>query len=116
MFQNVKIGSQEVPMLPLASVDVFYLHIFHEDPIKIQMRKDFDEGDVFDLTQKMGFVMAKYAELKDRKAMLKLNEDNYLEWLEQFDRAEYMAALPDIRATYEGQNLTVASEKKSEDQ
>ena len=103
-------------MLALASVDIFYLHIFHEEPIKKQASKDFEEGDLFDLVQKMGFVMAKYAELKDRKAMMKLNEDSYIEWLEQFDRADYLAALPDIRATYEGQNLTVTSEKKSEDQ
>lgn len=116
MYQKVKIGSQEVEMLSLASVDVYYLHVFHEDPIKIQAKKDFSEGDLFDLVSKMGFIMAKYAETKDRKSMLKLNEDMYLDWLEQFERADYLAALPDIRATYEGQSITHASEKKSEDE
>lgn len=103
-------------MLSLASVDIFYSHIFHEDPIKLQASKDFEEGGLFDLIMKMGFVMAKYAETKDRKAMLKLNEDAYIEWIEQFDRSDYLAALPDIRATYEGQNITHASEKKSNEE
>lgn len=103
-------------MLSLASVDIFYLHIFHEDPIKKQARDDLDEGDMIELMSKMGFVMAKYAELKDRKKMRELNEDDYIEWLEQFDRGEFIAALEDISATYSGQNLTHTSEKKSNDQ
>ena len=103
-------------MLSLASVDIFYLHIFHEDPIKKQARDDLDEGGMIDLMSKMGFVMAKYAELKDRKKMRELNEDAYLEWLEQFDRMELLEALGDVGKTYNGQNVTYAEEKKSSDQ
>ena len=36
MFQNVKIGEQEVPMLAMASVDHYYQVIFHEDPVALQ--------------------------------------------------------------------------------
>lgn len=103
-------------MLSLASIDIFYLHIFHEDPIKKQARDDLDEGDMIDLMSKMGFVMAKYAELKDRKKMRELNEDAYLEWLEQFDRMELIEALGDVGKTYNCQNVTYAEEKKSSDQ
>ena len=103
-----------MPMLSLASVDIFYLHIFHEDPIKKQARNDLDEGDTIDLMSKMGFVMAKYAELKDRKKMRELNEDDYLEWLDQFEHMEFLEALGDVGKTYNGQNVTYAEEKKKQ--
>ena len=113
MFNIVKIGEERVPMLSMASVDVYYRQIFHEDAIKLQSAKDFDEGALIVFLEKMGFVMAKFAETKDRKSMLKLNEDNFLEWLDHFDRVDYLNALADIRATYEGQMLTDADAKKN---
>ena len=115
MFDIVKIGEQEVPMLAMASVDVFYRNIFHEDPILVQTRNQ-DEGSAILFFEQMGFVMAKFAELKDRKEMAKLNEDAFLDWLDQFDRVEYLNALADIRLTYEGQQLAAADAKKNSDQ
>ena len=116
MYNIVKIGEKDVPMLSMASVDVYYRQIFHEDAIKLQSSKDFTEGDLIVFVQRMGFVMAKFAELKDRKEMAKLNEDAFLDWLDQFDRVEYLNALADIRLTYEGQQLAAADAKKNSDQ
>lgn len=116
MYNTVLIGDKPVPMLAMASVDLYYKHIFHEDPIKLQTGKEFDEGDLVNFVCRMGFVMAKFAEVKDRKEMAKLNEDMFLDWLDQFDRAEYLNALGDIRATYEGQSVSAADAKKNTDQ
>ena len=116
MFNVIKIGEKDVPMLAMASVDLYYKQIFREDPVKVQTRKDFDEGDLINFVGRMGFVMAKFAELKSRKEMLKLNEDAYLEWLEQFERNDYLNALADIRATYEGQTVTASNAKKKDDE
>ena len=113
MYQNVKIGNREVPMMAMASVDVYYRQIFKQDPIKLQAGKDLDAGDLINFIERMGFVMAKFAELKDRKEMLKLTEDNFLDWLDQFSRVDYMNALGDIRMTYEGQSITVSDAKKN---
>lgn len=113
MYNLVKIGSKEVPMLCMASADVYYRTIFHEDPIKLQAGKDFDSGDLINFLERMGFVMAKFAELKERKEMFKLTEENFLDWLDQFDRAEYMNALAEIRMTYEGQAVTTSDAKKN---
>lgn len=115
MYNTVKIGERMVPMMAMASCDVYYRNIFHEDAIKLQTKKDLDEGDLVNFIMKMGFVMAKFAELKDRKEMNKLNEDNYLDWLDQFDRAEYLSALGDVRLTYEGQAVTVSDSKKKDE-
>lgn len=114
MFQVVTIGEKKVPMLSMASVDVYYRQIFHKDAIKLQSSKDFDEGDLINFVCEIGFVMAKFAELKDRKQMSQLNEDAYLDWLDGFDRAEFLAALADIRMVYEGQQLPSAESKKNE--
>ena len=112
MYNLVKIGDRDVPMLSMASVDLYYRNIFHEDAIKLQT-KDQDEVDLINFVMRMGFVMAKFAELKDRKEMSKLNEDSYLDWLDGFERNDYFNALPDVRMTYEGQSITDAEAKKN---
>lgn len=115
MYNVIKIGDREVPMLAMASTDAMYQSVFHEDPIKMQAR-GMDEGDLIILFMKMGFIMARFAELKDRKAVQQANEDDYLDWLDGFERAEYIGALPDIRATYEGQSVSYADAKKNNDE
>lgn len=112
MYRIVKIGDKELPMLAMASVDVYYKRIFGEDPVKIQMRGD---ESMIDFGCRMGFIMNKFAETHDRKEMLKLNEDNYLDWLDNFYRADLMNALGDIVAVYEGQKATGSTEKKRAD-
>ena len=114
MYNVVKIGEKAVPMLSMASVDIYYRNIFHEDAIKLQTEDDANAGDLINFVMRMGFVMAKFAELRDRKEMNKLNEDSFAEWLDQFDRGEFFNALPDVRATYEGQSVTSSESKKKE--
>lgn len=116
MYNVVKIGTVEVPMLSMASVDLYYRQIFHEDPVKLQTAENPDGGDFINFVVKMGFVMAKFAETKSRKEMMKLNEDAFIDWLDQFDRADYLDALADIRMTYDGQQLTDADAKKNSDE
>lgn len=113
MYNEVKIGNINVPMLCMASSDVYYRNIFHEDPIKLQAAFGDDAGAMINFYSKMAFVLAKYAELKDRKEMLKLNEDSYAEWLDQFDHSEFMDALEGVMLTYNGQSITTAEAKKN---
>lgn len=114
MYNVVKIGEKEIPMLCMASVDTSYWHIFHEDPIKLQSTGAADDGDIINFVMKMGFVMAKFAELKDGKKLRALTEDDFLDWLDQFERTDYLNALVDVRLTYEGQSVTIADAKKKE--
>lgn len=112
MYQIVQIGDKEISMLAMASCDLYYRQIFGDDPIRIQAGKDVSEGDMIELLERMGFVMAKFAELRSRKEMLKLNEDAFLDWMDQFERADYLNALADIRLVYEGEKVTTSKEKK----
>ena len=112
MYNIVKIGDKEVPMLSMASVDIYYRSIFHRDALKTQVEAN-NEADSVNFVLEMAFVMAKFAELKDRKEMLKLNEDSYIEWLDQFERIDLINALPDAQRTYEGQMLETVDAKKN---
>ena len=96
MYNEIHIGQQTVPMLAMASIDDYYRNIFHEDPVKLQTAKDLDEGDLINFIEKMGFVMAKFAETKNRKEMLKLNEDAFLDWLDQFDEFPMLEILTEL--------------------
>ena len=103
MYNVVKIGQKDVPMLSMASVDRYYWNIFHRDPLKIQVKAE-DEADSVNFVIEMAFVMAKFAEV-GAKGMRELNEDSFLEWLEQFERVDLINALPDAQMTYEGQAI-----------
>lgn len=116
MYNEVKIGRINVPMLCMASSDVYYRNIFHEDPIKLQSEFGDDAGAMISFYSKMAFVLAKFAELKDRKEMLKLNEDSYAEWLDQFDHSEFMDALEYVMLTYNGQSITTSEAKKNNEE
>lgn len=118
MFKVVKIGEKEVPMLAMASVDIYYKHIFGKDPLKEQTKEDADGTDMMELVMKMGFVMAKFAELRSRSKMLALTEDDYVDWIEQFERADLLDLdkLTEIQNVYEGNKETNSESKKKEEQ
>lgn len=116
MYREIEIGEKKVPMMSMASVDLYYKHIFGEDPIKVQM--EASEGDMVNFIIKMGFVMSKYAEIKVRKEMLKLNEDSFMDWMDQFERDDLydMDKLSEIQDVYEGNRRTTSESKNVEDQ
>lgn len=112
MFKNITIGDKDVPMLALASVDIYYKKVFHEDPLAI-MTSDADNGTKSRVAFGMGFIMAKFAELHDRKKMLQLSEDDYLDWLEQFEYGDYVQAAAEILGLYYSQKAPTVAEKNA---
>ena len=116
MYNIVRIGDRDVPMLSKATVDFYFKSIFGEDPIRIQAKSGSDEGAMIDLMLKMGFVMAKFAESTHRKDMMTLNEDAFFEWLDGFERADLYAVLDDIQATYESQAIAGSKAKKNNEE
>lgn len=114
MYSVVKIGDREIPMLSMASVDLYYKNIFHEDPMEIQTSMDAVRAVKF--YHQMAFVMAKFAELHERKEMLKLTEDSYFEWLDTVDRGGLFDAVESIQQVYDGQKTSTATAKKNEEQ
>ena len=115
MFNKIMIGDREVSLNAVASCDLYYRQIFHEDPTKLQYSPDFDEAAMIGFCQRMGFIMAMRSE-KSRQEMMTLNEDAFFDWMDEFDRVDLLNALPDIKRTYEGQMVTSSEAKKNTDQ
>lgn len=115
MFKIVKIGNDEVPMMAMASCDLYYEKIFGEDPLRVQVEAGNDGVVATKLFMRMGFVMAKFAELKSREKMRELNEDDYFDWLDQFERADYMDALEEIVDVYNSEKEEKSTPKKEAD-
>jgi len=114
MYKLVKIGDKEVPMMAMASSDVYYKRVFGEDPLKIVTAQE--TGDSTNLLFQMGFILAKQAELRDRKKMMALTLNDYVDWLDQFEYSDYLESLSDVAAVYYGNKATTSQEKKETDQ
>lgn len=112
MYRVIKIGDKEIPMLGVATVDIYYKQIFREDLLRILSDEEsHDNSDRIYAIQKVGFVMAKRAELADREKMMALNENDYIDWLDGFSRGDIIAAAPEILALYMGEKATESVEK-----
>lgn len=110
MYQKITIGDVELMFCACASVNVCFNNIFHEDFIKMIST---DEGLATSAMMKMAFVMAKFGETNDRKAVNRLTEDDYCAWLDQFTTGELVEALPTIQAFYMGANGSSVNAKKN---
>ena len=112
MFNTVTIGEKPVPMLCLASTNIYYNKIFGVDPIALQASK-ITPAEGIDFATKMAFVMAKQAELQsDRAAMLRLNEGDFIDWLDNFEAVDLQMALEDVMNTYRADAKTSSTPKK----
>ena len=113
-YKVIKIGEKEVPMMVMSSLAIYHKRVFGHDLNKVTFEKEYTQGDRITLYCEIAFIAAKFAELKDRKKMLKLNEDAYLDWLEQFEYADLVDALDEVQNLYLGQLASSSQEKKEE--
>lgn len=115
MYKVIKIGDKDVPMLAVASVNIYCTRVFGIDPLKV-IGEDIDYMTGIDLYQKLGFLMAKLAECNKNGSfapMNELNEDSYLEWLCNIDNADFIEATQEIAALYIGQNKASSKPKNT---
>lgn len=94
--ETVKIGETDVQLCVCASIIPCYRNIFNED----FLRKASAEPDNIDLFLRMGFVMAKFAELGDRAKVNRLTPNDYMDWLDQFRSGEIVTAAADIATVF----------------
>jgi len=113
MYKKMKVGAEELNFCACASVNVCYFNVFHEDFIKMISS---DEGIAATCMMKMAFIMAEFGRLNDRKAVNRLTEDNYCDWLDQFTTGELVAALPEIQTFYMASTGTTVGSKKNKEE
>lgn len=105
MYGKVKIGETETGFLANASTPFRFKNVFNID--LIALLSEGDEGAVDDY-ERLAFIMAKQAEKADMKTLTA--EDFYL-WLESFEFADLVEALPEIIGLYM-KNKTTSSDPK----
>lgn len=110
MYSKVNIGGKEIELCACASVNVCYMNVFHKDFLK---EMSTDDGVGMDSMMRMAFIMAKFAELKTRKEVNRLNEDAYCDWLDQFTAGDLVLALPFIQAAYMQTTAPAVDAKKN---
>lgn len=113
MFKKVKIGGITVPMLANGATPIRYKHTFHKDIISEFQIAENDYSKVASSIPELAFIMAKQAEAKEKDVSLSLlNEDMFVEWLEQFDPMDLPLAAEQIVNLYMGNNATSSESKK----
>lgn len=113
MFKEISIGGIKIPMLANAATPLRYKHLFHKDIIKEFQEASGDVSKVTDSMPELAFIMAMAAEAKDGKVdMNLLNEEKFMDWLEQFDPLDLPMASEEIVNLYMGNNITSSEPKK----
>lgn len=92
MYKEVVIGTKIVPMLTNALTPKRAYEFFHEDFL-CYLGQELQQGQILDLAEKLGFIMAKRAENAD---MTKVQESDFDIWLEGFELGDLMEASADI--------------------
>ena len=105
---TVKIGDKEIIMAANAASPYVYRAIFKEDFLQ-KAQGDTPDPDIF---QKMGFVMAKQAEVSKMSELMNISIDEYYDWLMEFEPLDILTASGDISSLYMGQTVSKSTPKK----
>lgn len=109
---TITIGSQGVEMVANAASPHLYKTIFREDFLRETQNPDPDPT----IFQKMGFVMALQASGKPTREILTgTTEDDFYEWLEQFEALDLIQASADIANLFTQQRKPTQVPKKKAD-
>lgn len=113
MFKNIEIGGITVPMLVNGATPIRYRHVFRKDIITEFQQAQDDYSKVVNSMPELAFIMAMQAKAQDGAIDLNLlNEDKYLEWVEQFGAMDLPMASEQIINLYLGNNATSSEPKK----
>ena len=110
MFATIHIGDKDVGMLANAASPYIYKQVFHEDLLQkfTQMKENPDSN----IGEKLGFIFAKQAEVSDISELMKLNMNDFLTWLNEFEPLDVFMASDEIVELYQNQKKGTSAPKK----
>jgi len=113
MIKNVTIGDKELVLVANGATPYRYRQVFGSDLMNElnYITDKEDMGKSVDVVSKMAFIMKNQAEKAD---MSRLTEDMFIEWLEQFETMDIIAASHDIFAIYMSNMKSESVAKKKE--
>lgn len=118
MKRTVTIGEKNIELEAVATISLIMKRLFKVNTFsefeKLGEAKSGMIDESMDLIMELAFVMAKQAECKDIKTMLSLTEEDYFEWLMQFDALDFVDPAKDIINVYLGSKSSEATAKNLE--
>ena len=116
MYAKITIGSKEVELAANAATPRHFRNIFHRDAMKefgeIYEGK-ISEMESIDLFEQAAFVMNMAARKMDMRS---LTEDDFVEWLSDFETYDFIEENQKIVAVYLGNKKLLSESKKEEGQ
>lgn len=109
LYDKITIGTEEVTMSCCGSVIKCYKDIFSEDFLA-EVGKDATNTNLY---LRMGFVMAKFAELNNRDAVSRLTWDDFYDWIDHYSTGDLILAVEKIATLFMKESKgTVAAKKR----
>lgn len=113
MFKEIKVGEITVPMLANGATPYRYNMVFKKDIIQEFMGAEEDATKVTNSIPELAFIMAMAAKAKEGEVDLNLlNQDMFMDWLEQFEATDLQEASEEIVDVYTANNKTSSEPKK----
>ena len=113
MYREIKIGEKSIPMLANGATPIRYRMVFGRDFINEFDNGQTDNGKATTSISELAFIMAKQAEAQnEHKPMTTLNQESFIEWLEQFEPLDVVLATDEIVDLYLGNEKTLSEAKK----
>lgn len=109
MYDTIRIGDRDVGMLANAASSYIYKQVFHEDLLKKFQNMETDPDE--QIGEKMGFIFAKQAEVKNPSELMKLTMTDFLEWLSEFDPLDIFFESDKIAELYQRQKKESSAPK-----
>ena len=106
MFKTVTIGEKEIELCANAATPFRFKQVFHKDLFSIFSNNEKAEQEGFEAIAELCYIMHKQAEKAD---MGKLNEDEFIEWLEGFGAMDFAESAEEILGVYMGTTVTSAN-------
>ena len=115
MYREIKVGKKIVPMVANGATALRYRHVFGKDLIQELQQAQGDTSKGFNSLPELAYIMAKAAEAKEGKVnMSLLNEESFMEWLEQFDPMDVIMSAEAVINLYTGNTEANVEQKKEE--
>lgn len=122
MYKVVNVGDEKIKLLARASTNTYYKSIFHDDPISIQTNDDAGLSEQVEYGQRLTFIMTKQAEAQEavttgratsvRDFMQTVTEDDYIDWLDNFDFMDLQDASKEAVSLYAASSKSTSTAKK----
>lgn len=106
MFKNVIIGEKEVELSANAATPFRFKQVFQKDLFSVFANEANAETEGLETVSQLAYIMAKQAEKAD---MNKLNQEEFLSWLEEFGPMDFANSAEEILNVYMGSTISSAN-------